>query len=749
MKIAIGCFIGLILSVSIGAESLFEGQVRLESGEPIADAQVRLFDLTDLRRGAIAHAMTDGTGYFSLPLMAMTGRTLPQRFALGPNYPNPFNPSTIIPYQLAASSAVRLEVFNLLGQRIATLVDGEQSAGSHAATWHATDSAGRAVGAGVYIYRMTVDAESQTGRMVLIDGQAGVSAAGAASVWSGVSGGGEDAQVYGLIVSGRGLVPYVDSSFRVESGMAPVELVVSPGQYLAGKAVDFGDLFDLFNDQQEEETQEEAAETDSTSSEEGPDLIVQSPSVNDSILTPGQAFTLHVAVHNQGDEQAAATMLHYYRSNNAKITASDTEVGTDEIGTLAALDSSAVSIALTAPTGGGPGVYFYGACVASVRGESNTDNNCSAAVRITVGGQVATEDSTKTDPADSTATTQTDDIGGSEEPAQADSTSVEALDDSQGFNIELVFADNIPSEDRDIFRRAAQEWERVILDDLPDVVLERTFHETSPTIEKGRKVDDLLVVVYQKEPSTSLAPVFGIGAFAQMFLARPRGLPVLGQVTYEEDSRRYLTEIHEERSEFYAKGNRINGYPPYAPVDELVEQEMHTLALHEIGHVLGVGTSDQWFDYIKPAEYWDNPLPYNIIGNPFPIQFFYPSDTYAWEGFLRLRRVFEADLGSDSGAFLYYGEAIPVHDDRHHWGRIYEANLDVMSLAAGVLAPNGTALPPYISPLTRGALADLGYEVEMSTPIYDVALDRLRTLPESAAGKPTLSRPTFICKVVH
>ncbi len=318
-----------------------------------------------------------------------------------------------------------------------------------------------------------------------------------------------------------------------------------------------------------------------------------------------------------------------------------------------------------------------------------------------------------------------------------------------GFNIELVFADNIPSEDRDIFRRAAQDWERVILSDLPDVVLERTFHEASPTIAKGRKVDDLLVVVHQKKPSSSLAPVFGIEAFAQLFSARPGGLPVLGQVTYGEDSRRILTEIHEERSEFYAVGNRINGYPPYAPVDELVEQEMHTMALHEIGHVLGVGTLDQWFDYIKPAEYWDNPLPYNIIGNPFPIQFFYLADTYAWEGFLRLRRTFEADLGSDSGAFLYYGEAIPVDDDRHHWGWISEAILDVMSIPAGSLAPNGTALPPYISPLTRGALADLGYKVEMSTPIYDVGLDRLRILPEPAAGKPTLSRPTLICKVVH
>ena len=410
MKAANVCIIGLVFVVSVSAEPLFEGQVRLESGEPVADAQVRLFDLSDLRQGAIARALTDGTGYFALPLTALAGRALPARFALGPNYPNPFNPSTIIPYQLAASAEVRLEVFNLLGQRITTLVDGERAAGFHTATWHATDGAGRAVGAGVYIYRMTVGVESQTGRMVLIDGQAGVSAAGAASVMPGVSGiggsDGADAQVYGLIVSGSGLVPYVDSSFRVEAGMAPVELVVSSGQHSAGKATDddcaFCDLFGTFNDQQEEEEdetpeEEEEEETDSTSSEGGPDLIVQSPSVSTVMLTPGQEFTLNVTVHNQGDGQAAATMLHYYRSNNATITSSDTEVGTDAVGTLDASATSAASIALTAPTSVSAEVgTYYGACVASVSGESDTDNNCSSAVRITVSGQEAPEEEDET-----------------------------------------------------------------------------------------------------------------------------------------------------------------------------------------------------------------------------------------------------------------------------------------------------------------------------------------------------------------
>ena len=403
MKSLIGSLIGLMLSVSVSAESLLEGRVRLASGEPVADVQVRIFDMSDLRRGAIARAMTDGRGYFVLPLVALGGRALPARFALGPNYPNPFNPSTIIPYQLAASSAVRLEVFNLLGQHIATLVDGERPAGFHTATWHATDGAGRAVGAGVYIYRMTVGVESQTGRMVLLDGQAGLAAGGVSSVMPGVSDGGgsngEGAQVYGLVVSGSGLVPYVDSSFRVESDMAPVELVVSSGPHSAGKTTDddcaLCDLFGAFNDQQEEEeeTEEEEAETDSTSSEGGPDLIVQSPSVSAVTLTPGQEFTLNVTVHNQGDEQAAATMLHYYRSNNSTITASDTEVGTDEIDALDASATSTESIELTAPTdvSAERGIY-YGACVASVRGESNTDNNCSSAVKITVSGQVTTEE---------------------------------------------------------------------------------------------------------------------------------------------------------------------------------------------------------------------------------------------------------------------------------------------------------------------------------------------------------------------
>ena len=102
------------------------------------------------------------------PVEALRGSALPQGFSLGQNYPNPFNPSTIIPYQLAASAHVRLEVFNLLGQRITTLVDGQRPAGTHTAMWNATGAAG------VYIYRLTMGEASLARRMVLVDGLAGV-----------------------------------------------------------------------------------------------------------------------------------------------------------------------------------------------------------------------------------------------------------------------------------------------------------------------------------------------------------------------------------------------------------------------------------------------------------------------------------------------------------------------------------------------------------------------------------------------
>ena len=114
-----------------------------------------------------------------------------------------------------------------------------------------------------------------------------------------------------------------------------------------------------------------------------PDLVVESPSVSDSSPIAGASFTLSATVRNQGDGSSAATTLRYYRSTDATISGTDTQVDTDAVSALAASATSDESIDLTAPSS--PGTYYYGACVDDVTGESDTSNNCSSAVTIAVG----------------------------------------------------------------------------------------------------------------------------------------------------------------------------------------------------------------------------------------------------------------------------------------------------------------------------------------------------------------------------
>ncbi len=118
------------------------------------------------------------------------------------------------------------------------------------------------------------------------------------------------------------------------------------------------------------------------SSAGAPDLVVQSASVSDASPSAGASFTLSATVRNDGDGDAPTTTLRYYRSSNATISRSDTQVGTDSVSGLSASRTSAESISLTAPSSAG--TYYYGACVDSVTGESDTDNNCSSGVRVTV-----------------------------------------------------------------------------------------------------------------------------------------------------------------------------------------------------------------------------------------------------------------------------------------------------------------------------------------------------------------------------
>jgi hypothetical protein len=112
--------------------------------------------------GALAKAGEEGwvlTGSFLQGDLA----DLPSEFALMKNYPNPFNAQTVIDYQLPTTSDVKLEVYNLLGKKVATLVDKEQQAGYKSVTWDASD-----VSSGIYFYKLNAGEYTGTMRMILV-----------------------------------------------------------------------------------------------------------------------------------------------------------------------------------------------------------------------------------------------------------------------------------------------------------------------------------------------------------------------------------------------------------------------------------------------------------------------------------------------------------------------------------------------------------------------------------------------------
>jgi len=100
------------------------------------------------------------------PTVAVESReseTLPTEFSLSQNYPNPFNPSTVISFQLPVNSHVMLQVFDLNGREVATLVDGNLAAGSHAVTFAPSETT-----SGFYFYKLTAGKFSQTRKAMMM-----------------------------------------------------------------------------------------------------------------------------------------------------------------------------------------------------------------------------------------------------------------------------------------------------------------------------------------------------------------------------------------------------------------------------------------------------------------------------------------------------------------------------------------------------------------------------------------------------
>ena len=96
------------------------------------------------------------------------GDAVPSGYALSQNYPNPFNPETTIRYTLSETGAVHLSLYNVSGQLIRTLVEGERAAGSYSVTWDGRDDAGRDVASGMYLGRLEVGGFRSVRKVLLV-----------------------------------------------------------------------------------------------------------------------------------------------------------------------------------------------------------------------------------------------------------------------------------------------------------------------------------------------------------------------------------------------------------------------------------------------------------------------------------------------------------------------------------------------------------------------------------------------------
>jgi hypothetical protein len=170
---------GAIVTLSGGAKAanLFwqvAGQATLGTtaamkGNILCQTQIAMSPGATLDGRALAQtAVTLNANTINSPAVtSVASGVAPQKFELSQNYPNPFNPSTMISYQLAVNSHVTLKVYNVLGQEVATLVNGRQEAGSYTVPFN-TNKGTRSLSSGVYIYRLQAGSFVSVKKLVLL-----------------------------------------------------------------------------------------------------------------------------------------------------------------------------------------------------------------------------------------------------------------------------------------------------------------------------------------------------------------------------------------------------------------------------------------------------------------------------------------------------------------------------------------------------------------------------------------------------
>ncbi|HPG39199.1 MAG TPA: FISUMP domain-containing protein [bacterium] len=208
--------IGLtMLCQNLFAQIIVTGVVINNGDEPVEGALVELIDEEDTTR--VFSNTTNAEGKYTI-IITETGidtePALPQAFRLLQNYPNPFNPSTVISYEIPYPAHVRIEIYNVLGQRIKTLFDAMQTDLHGRVLWDATNEQGKGVAAGVYIYSLIADNVRINHKMLLLDGcfgKAKISEIASAEPEAGSrTGMGKTvSNLYTLKITGRDLSKYI------------------------------------------------------------------------------------------------------------------------------------------------------------------------------------------------------------------------------------------------------------------------------------------------------------------------------------------------------------------------------------------------------------------------------------------------------------------------------------------------------------------------------------------------------------
>ncbi len=158
---------GIPFSIAQGDTFTHSEDFVIQGGWEAGNCDIAVFVQNDAERmviQAVQAPVPAGT-----PVISETpGSVMPDRFQLSQNYPNPFNPETSISFSIPNQSTVKLEVFNVLGQRVRTLVDGQLAAGEHILQWNSRNSNGLPVASGVYFYRLTAGGQTVTRKMLLL-----------------------------------------------------------------------------------------------------------------------------------------------------------------------------------------------------------------------------------------------------------------------------------------------------------------------------------------------------------------------------------------------------------------------------------------------------------------------------------------------------------------------------------------------------------------------------------------------------